>query len=256
MLNSKAVMSALVICGLLVLPGCQALTDQSTCGKNIPLMDEGIAGYSLNNAPIYYTRVGCGPRTGLVYGAIHGDEPASATLTQMLTRKLETLPPAWKMQYQIIVISVLNPDGLAANTRENARGVDLNRNFPTDNRINNHKFGMRALSEPESVALRTIQHTYPPTRVIAIHQPLACIDYDGPAQQISLAMGKHTDLPQCDLTARPGSHGSYTGIHHQTPIITFEMKPKDHQLSEDEIWRRYGKAIMAGITYPKAPPDL
>lgn len=256
MLNSKIAISTSFIAALALLQGCQSLPNQPICPGNIPLVDEGIAGYSLNGTPIHYSRIGCGPRTALVYGAIHGDEPASATLTQLLTDKLKTLPVEWKTQYQIITISVLNPDGLDANTRGNARGVDLNRNFPTANRINNHQFGMRALSEPEAVALVNIQRRYPPTRVIAIHQPLACIDHDGPAEHISLAMGRYTDLPQCHLGARPGSHGSYTGVDRQTPIVTFEMKPKDHYLSKDEIWQHYGKAIMAGITYPTAPPDL
>ena len=256
MLSSKISARIVIFIGLIALQGCHSLQNQQLCPGGIPLMDTGVAGYSLNGTSIHYSRIGCGPRTALVYGAIHGDEPASATLTHLLTDKLKTLPVEWKTQYQIITISVLNPDGLDANTRGNSRGVDLNRNFPTANRINNHQFGMRALSEPEAVALVNIQRRYPPTRVIAIHQPLACIDHDGPAEQISLAMGRYTDLPQCNLGARPGSHGSYTGVDRQTPIVTFEMKPKDHYLSKDEIWQHYGKAIMAGITYPTAPPDL
>lgn len=249
----KATFLAFIVLGI---QGCSVLPGMTTCGKGVSTFSEGTAGISVNGQSIHYTRIGCGPRTSLVYGGIHGDEPASAVLTEQLIDKLRTLPLEWKTQYQVIAISAVNPDGLKANTRSNARGVDLNRNFPSSNRINNAKFGIKALSEPETMALYKVQKTYPSSRVIAIHQPLACIDYDGPAQQISLVMGHFTQLPQCHLHSRPGSHGSYTGVDHNTPIITFEMRREDDELSSETLWKIYGKAIMAGIMYPALPVDL
>lgn len=238
------------------LTGCSLLSPKPSCPGNTTSIGQGVAGYSNNGQPILYTRIGCGHQTTLVYGAIHGNEPASATLTEQLIKKLEQLPDTWHYQHRVIAIPVANPDGLLANTRTNAKGVDPNRNFPTRNRINNRQFGMRALSEPESQMLVHIKKIYPPDRILSIHQPLACIDYDGPAIQISRAMASHTDLPICRLGARPGSHGSYAGVERNIPIVTFEMRSQDHHLKPSEIWALYGKAIMAGITYPQAPPDL
>lgn len=238
------------------LTGCSLYPHKSGCVQATTSIGQGVAGYSNNGHPIHYTRIGCGHQTTLVYGAIHGNEPASATLAEQLVEKLEQLPHSWRYQHQVIVIPVANPDGLLANTRENARGVDPNRNFPTRNRINNRQFGMHALSEPETQSLVNIKKIYPPDRIFSIHQPLACIDYDGPAVQISRAMTRYTDLPVCRLGARPGSHGSYAGVERHIPIVTFEMRPKDHYLKPGQIWALYGKAILAGINYPQAPPDL
>jgi len=241
---------------ILLASGCSTQPPTTGCPDDTPSLEQGIAGHSHSGRPINYTRIGCGQQTTLVYGAIHGNEPASATLTEQLIEKLTQLPENWRYKHRVIAISVANPDGLLFRTRANARGVDLNRNFPTQNRINNHQFGIHPLSEPETLMLVNIKKTYPPDRIISIHQPLACIDYDGPADQISRAMARHTDLPICRLGARPGSHGSYAGVEQRIPIVTFEMRPEDHHLEPTQIWALYGKAIMAGITYPQAPPDL
>src|SRR4051812_23908466 len=70
----------------------------------------------------------------LVIGGIHGDELTSVSI---VFRWMELLKQqsGEAARYQWRVIPVLNPDGLLAKTptRVNARGVDLNRNFPTDN---------------------------------------------------------------------------------------------------------------------------
>src|SRR5918997_1264449 len=63
------------------------------------------------------------PRT-LVVGCIHGDECAGSVVA---TRLLHVRPPT---RGSITVVPDLNPDGHAARRRSNARGVDLNRNFP------------------------------------------------------------------------------------------------------------------------------
>src|SRR3954463_9515633 len=60
----------------------------------------------------------------LVFGMIHGNEPAGRAIARKLAA---TAPPPG---LDVWVVQDLNPDGLAAGTRGNAHGVDLNRNFP------------------------------------------------------------------------------------------------------------------------------
>src|SRR3954449_2259210 len=63
------------------------------------------------------------PRRLLVFGLIHGNEPAG----RAVARRLPAAKPPPGLD--VWVVEDLNPDGFAARTRQNAHGVDLNRNF-------------------------------------------------------------------------------------------------------------------------------
>ena len=111
-------------------------------------------------------------RRVLVVGCIHGNEQAGVAVTSVL-RSLGV--PAG---VELWVIPSLNPDGAVANTRGNAHGVDLNRNFPWHWRrlTGVYYSGPKALSEPESrIAYHLILREKP---VIAIwfHQHLDLVD--------------------------------------------------------------------------------
>ena len=76
-------------------------------------------------APITARRLGNagdGP-TVLVIGAIHGNERAGIAIARRLAHD------AGSRHVRLWVVPNLNPDGARANTRGNAHGVDLNRNF-------------------------------------------------------------------------------------------------------------------------------
>jgi len=71
-----------------------------------------------------WSRVGDGPRIYLSAG-IHGDEPAGPLAV------LKLLDEPWfsASAAHWTICPTLNPDGLRAGTRENAAGVDLNRDY-------------------------------------------------------------------------------------------------------------------------------
>ncbi len=70
-----------------------------------------------------WERPGDGPRVYLSAG-IHGDEPAGPlALLELLRDGFFSHPAHW------LLCPALNPSGLAALTRENARGIDLNRDY-------------------------------------------------------------------------------------------------------------------------------
>ncbi len=209
-----------------------------------------LIGRSVQGRPILAQIAGRGSDTVLVMGAIHGDEQATAALMDQLTTYLQDNQRLVENQ-RVVLLPVANPDGFVAKTRENARGIDLNRNFDTTNRVDNGTNGLRPLTEPESQALQALIKEYAPSRIISIHTPLNCIDYDGPGQAIAARMAQHCDLEVKKVGARPGSLGSYTGEALGIPTITLELPPEAEKMSDSVLWQRYGKALMAAILYPE-----
>ena len=151
---------------------------------------------------------------------------------------------------KVLLLPVANPDGIARNNRYNARDIDLNRNFPASNRINSYRFGYSALSEPEARAIALLIRQYAPDRIVSIHQPLACIDYDGPSQALADRMAEYCSLPLKKVGAKPGSLGSYAGITLGIPIITLELPRAADKFNQEQLWQQYGPALAAVITYP------
>jgi predicted deacylase len=89
----------------------------------------------------------------LVVGCVHGNEPAGIAVADAL----EHLSPKG---VDLWIVPDLNPDGVAADTRGNAHGVDLNRNFPFrwQPRTGVYASGPRPLSEREAgIAYRLIR---------------------------------------------------------------------------------------------------
>ena len=112
----------------------------------------------------------------LVVGCIHGDECAGVRIA----RRLRSGRP--RTSLDLWILPSLNPDGRAAHTRQNARGVDLNRNFPYRWRRGprgRYYPGRRPASERETrIAMRLIERIEPDI-TIWFHQPLALVYASG-----------------------------------------------------------------------------
>jgi protein MpaA len=144
------------------------------------------------------------PRKLLVVGVIHGNETAGMAIA----RKLASGPPP--PQALLWVVRDLNPDGVAAGTRQNARGVDLNRNFPwhwrpIEGRGSLQYPGPRALSEPEARVARALILRVRPRITIWFHQPLGLVDESGGNVRIERRYAHQVGLPPARLTRYRGS---------------------------------------------------
>lgn len=117
-----------------------------------------------------------GPVTMYV-GAIHGNEPSSSGLMKAWIDDLEANPSLYSGK-RVVVVPTINPDGLAANTRTNSRGVNLNRNFPTTgwtkdindtDGVHAGGGGTEPLSEPEAKALADLTISLRPRLLLSYH---------------------------------------------------------------------------------------
>lgn len=207
---------------------------------------EYVAGRSVEGRPVTCRSFGSGDRVVLILASIHGDEPAGTPLLEELGQRLRDRP-ALIAGGRVLLLPIANPDGLAAGRRANARGVDLNRNFPAANWRGGGGQGRKALSEPESRALLELIEEHRPRAVISVHQPLGCIDYDGPGEELARAMGAVSELPVRRLGLRAGSLGSLVGADMGVPIATLELPAAASGMEPGELWRRYGPALLAGI---------
>lgn len=130
--------------------------------------DRVVVGRSLKGRKIVAQRQGdpLAPVILLSVGQMHGSEPAGLRVTKRV--RSASVPD--DAPYQLWTIRTMNPDGAARRNRYNARGVDLNRNFPgTWSRQS--RTGSRPASEPETRAMMRFLRTLAPTGVLSFHQP-------------------------------------------------------------------------------------
>jgi murein peptide amidase A len=167
----------------------------------------------------------------LVVGAMHGDELSSASLALHWIRLATETPSDAHWRF----IPALNPDGLLVRParRVNARGVDLNRNFPTPNWAKEAKVyweqrtrkdprrwpGPSPLSEPESKFLHEEMERFQPHLIVSIHAPYGVLDFDGP----TVAPERLGRLYLDQVGIFPGSLGNYGGVHKGMPVVTIEL---------------------------------
>lgn len=183
-----------------------------------------------------------GPVAGLLTAAQHGEEADTA---QLVRRLLERIPAA---ETRWAVIPVLNPDGLLAGTRQNAAGVDLNRNFPAstwepdetftyppgidselrvfENRTNRSSPGAHAGSEPETRALIALIERLDPPIVVDLHSPLELIFARGdvPSDVIGELVRSAGLSAQDEFEGHcPGAFDDWL-YERGTPVLVYEIE--------------------------------
>jgi N-acetylmuramoyl-L-alanine amidase len=132
-----------------------------------------VIGHSVEGRPIRALRVGSASarRKLLVVGSIHGNEPAGKAVIARLRR---AHPPRGTAVW---LIEDANPDGAAANSRHNAHGVDLNRNFPYRWQPQDgvYESGPGPASEPETQAIQAFVARVRPRVTVWYHQALRMV---------------------------------------------------------------------------------
>ena len=157
----------------------------------------------------------------LVIGVFHGDEPQGKFLIEEYIKK--------NPESSLYFIPCLNPDGMKMQKRTNASGVDLNRNFPTDNweyTAHDEFFGgENPASEIETKFLIDVIEELHPKIILTLHAPFKVVNYDGDAKEISKKISQIINYPIEENIGypTPGSFGTYAGIEKKIPTITLEL---------------------------------
>jgi murein peptide amidase A len=209
-------------------------------------------GYSVNQKPLIFKdytpeRAVDKAFRVLIMGGIHGDEYSSISIIFKWLALFK--PQGLEGEFHWRFIPLVNPDGLLDGNqavRQNANGVDLNRNFPSEDwnatavaywqestGSNPRRFpGSSAGSEPEVRWVVDQIIEYQPDVIVSVHAPYHLLDFDGPAK----APRNIGELYLHQLGVYPGSLGNYAGLNKSIPVVTLELPsagimPKADQIS-------------------------
>ena len=165
----------------------------------------------------------------LVIGVFHGDEPQGELLINAYLESKHTT--------KLLMIPRLNP----CNTRVNKNGVDLNRNFPTQNwelsEKDDYFGGITPASEEETQFIIKTVEKYNPKVILTLHAPYKVVNYDcgencnlDIIKEISRIM--NYPIEESIGYPTPGSFGTWAGIEKGILTITLEL---DEEIDVKEL---------------------
>ncbi len=222
-------------------------------------------GESVNGTAIHAWWPTTSRPTRVLWAAIHGEESVTLQAAQHLMRVVHADDAC------TVVVPVLNPDGVLAGTRQNARGVDLNRNFPgetwseapsptfwststvrtSERRTQLSSPGTQPGSEPETQAIMSLVNGVEPELVIDLHTPLDCIIA---MSERALPFAEHLAEPASMPIVRkldgptPGDSASWCEAAGSTAVTyEFELAPMP------AIWSRHAEALVRCIVERRGP---
>ncbi len=154
-------------------------------------------------------------RKVLVVGCIHGNECAGLAITSALRHR--PVPRG----VQLWIVPEMNPDGTAADRRQNANGVDLNRNFPYRwAPISEPVYysGSRPGSEPETRATMALVRRVHPAVTIWYHQHMDLVAMAGGDRGVARRYAQISGLTSTCLTFLSGVETGWS--NHTFPGTT------------------------------------
>jgi murein peptide amidase A len=178
----------------------------------------------------------------LLVAGVHGEEPETVWLARRLLERIAG------DEARVAIIACANPDGMADSIRQNAAGVDLNRNYPSaswvpedsftyppgtawternrENRTSRSRPGATPGSEPETRAVLELLERLGPELVIDLHAPLELVlpTADAPMDTVE-ELAARARLPvTMELGSRtPGALRDWCA-DRSLPAITYEVE--------------------------------
>jgi predicted deacylase len=192
----------------------------------------------------------------IIIANIHGNERGPLGVSRQLLAEMAR--DAFKRDFDTIFIPVMNPGGVADNTRQNRHGVDLNRNWPGLPGFQPPAAKVPPM-QPEVTAVKKVIETFKPARILSMHsqgdpekggafadpvegneaRELACRmalrmrgenDVNAPANQLSAGVcsSRYPDQSKIDVSTESSSLGVFAATPKSagglgTPVITTEV---------------------------------
>lgn len=226
--------------------------------------------------------------TTMIMCGVHGDEITPVKfcfdilhyLTDIALGKIKD-PHTGKLanfkNKRIVLVPLVSPDSFFKKwpTRTNAKGIDINRNFPTKDftkdalrlwksryRKDKRRYpGQKAMSEPEVVFQVNLIKRYSPDKIISVHAPLTMLDYDGPADRHTggiIGSRANQLLIQMSENAKgykiknypffPGSLGNYAGNERNIPTYTLELPSSDNR-KHRKFWKLFKNSMHSALMH-------
>lgn len=207
-----------------------------------------VFGHSVRGRSLRAVRLGDpdARRTALVVGSMHGDE----TEGERIVRRLQHRSYPGLEGIRLWLVKTVNPDGRAAGTRQNARGVDLNRNFSVDWRAgeppgSGYYPGPEPFSEPETRAVRRLVKRIRPKVTIWYHQPWGqvLLPCNGPAP----LQRRYASIARLPAKRCRGQHLPGTATRWQNRVVggtAFVVELPGGALSDAAV-RRHARAAAS-----------
>ena len=189
-------------------------------------------------------------------GGTHGDEVEGVYVLDQLFKWLQS--DEVQMDLPIVCLPILNVDGHEGQTRVNAHGVDLNRNYPTSNwdpsfEEDKYNPGPEALSEPENQYLIKLLDKFPPYLVLSFHSWKPTINYNGDSKDVAEFLSRYNNYSICDDIGypTPGSFGTFVPEKYGAGVITFECPLLKEGKTLKEIWEENEQGLKAFFSGPR-----
>lgn len=200
-----------------------------------------VIGHSVQGRPInawHLGRQGRGIKTVVLVAQMHGDERRVANI-------LTSLRDGDKIKgVDLWVVPRYNPDGHVHDQRQNAHGVDLNRNYPASWRRTTGYFnsGTGPASEPETRAMMGFLKRVHPDYVISFHQPLHGVDTLTKHKAFSSRVASALRLPRKQFSCNGGCHGTMTmwfnrHFHGDAITVEYSAHPSREYLRHKAVTR-------------------
>jgi protein MpaA len=235
---------------------------------------------SSTGSPLIFAEFGKGEMTTLILSGVHPDEitpiPLGFRFANYLHANRQIIPP----DTRVVIAPLVNPDGFfrRVSSRVNGQGVDLNRNFFTQDwyaaaknwwvtrrqKNESHFPGHIPNSEIETLFQIWLIDTYKPDKIISVHAPLGFYDYDGPGDQklrplteseekarslVQFMSASSKNYKVVDYSFYPGSLGNYAGNERGIPTITLELETTN-PAKIDEYWNQFSPGLIQAVKFP------